>query len=200
MSDRSTSGTPPRSGAHRARRGPWHDLVPTVAVLLAVVLIGLGAWALTRSTASSITSSGADDSGSTAPPSTAPTAPATTGGRTSSPPKSSTASTSTSPTGATSPPAGAVDHTIPVTVLNATRTKGLAASLASTLRTSGWTVPTTDNYRRGTPPTTVFYGSADQRATAQAVADDVGGNPQVEQSGQFGTQRITVVIGPDYAG
>jgi hypothetical protein len=179
--------------------------VPTVAVLVAVVLIGWGAWALTRSTASTITSSGTDDSGTTQGD-TVPTAPTTGAGSPtlSSTPgtsaTSSTPSTSTSSTSVTSPPAGAVDRSIPVTVLNSTRTKGLAASLASTLRTSGWTVPTTDNYRRGTPPTTVFYGSADQRATARAVADDVGGDPQVEQSDEFGTQRITVVIGSDYAG
>jgi hypothetical protein len=61
-------------------------------------------------------------------------------------------------------------------------------------------VPTTDNYRRSQPPTTVFYGSADQRATAQAVADDVGGDPEVKQSSEFGTERITLVIGSDYSG
>jgi cytoskeletal protein RodZ len=189
-----------RTGAHRAHRGPWRDLLPTLAVLLAVVVIGLGAWALTRSTASSIQSSGTDDTGSQSqgtPPaspttgSTATTTPAT---------PSSSAGTPTSGTASSSPPAGAVDRSTPVTVLNATRTRGLAGSVAATLRTSGWTVPTTDNYRRAAPPTTVYYASADQRATAQAVADDVGGDPRVQQSNEFGPDRITVVIGADYAG
>lgn len=189
-----------RTGAHRPHRGPWRDLLPTVAVLLAVVLIGLGAWALTRSTASSIQSSGDVDAGSQSqatPPagptsaSTAPTPSAT---------PSSSAGTPTSGTSPSSPPAGAVDRSTPVTVLNATRTRGLAASVAATLRTSGWTVPTTDNYRRAAPPTTVYYAGADQRATAQAVADDVGGDPRVQQTDEFGPDRITVVIGSDYAG
>ena len=186
---------PSRSGAHRPRRGPWRDALPTVAVLIAVVLIGLGAWALTRSTASTITSSGSDDTGSASRDATVPTAP-TTGASTG----SATPSTPSTPTSATSSAAGGVDRSTPVTVLNATRTSGLAASLASTLRSLGWTVPTTDNYRRSEPPTTVFYGSADQRSTAQAVADDVGGDPEVQQSSEFGTERITVVIGSDYSG
>jgi cytoskeletal protein RodZ len=191
-----------RTGAHRPQRSPWRDVLPTVAVLLAIVLIGLGAWALTRSTASSIQSSGADDTGpqsqsqATPPagPATASTAPTPSATPTTS------AGTPTSEPTTSSPPAGAVDRTTPVTVLNATRTRGLAASLAATLRTSGWTVPTTDNYRRTQPPTTVYYAGADQRATAQAVADDVGGDPRVEQSDEFGRDKITVVIGADYAG
>jgi hypothetical protein len=93
-----------------------------------------------------------------------------------------------------------VDTSIPVVVLNSTRTSGLAASVAATLRSAGWTVPTTDNYRRTSPPTTVYYGSTSQRATAEAVAADVGGSPRVRQSGEFGTARITVVIGSDYNG
>lgn len=200
MSDPYASEQSSRSGAHRPRRGPWRDLVPTVAVLIAVALIGLGAWALTRSTASTITSSGTDDTGSTSQNTEVPTAPTT--GATTGTGTATASSTPSTPTSATtsSPPAGAVDRSTPVTVLNATRTSGLAASVAATLRSSGWTVPTTDNYRRSQPPTTVFYGSAEQRATAQAVADDVGGDPEVQQSSEFGTERITLVIGSDYSG
>jgi cytoskeletal protein RodZ len=199
MSDPFGPATPTRTGAHRARRGVWVELLPTAAVLLAVVLIGLGAWALTRSTASTIQSSGTVDVGSPSQ-GTAPTAP-TSGSPspTASATPSSSAGTPTSQT-ASSPPAGSVDRSTPVTVLNATRTSGLAGSVAATLRTSGWTVPTTDNYRRAQPPTTVYYATADQRATAQAVADDVGGDPRVQQSSEFGPDRITVVIGSDYAG
>ena len=199
MSEPDPPQPPTRTGAHRERRGPLRDLLPTAAVLLAVVVIGLGAWALTRSTASTIQSSGNADTGSQSQ-GTAPAAPTTTS---TSPPASPTPSTSAgTPTSKTtsSPPAGSVDRSTPVTVLNATRTSGLAASVAATLRSSGWTVPTTDNYRRAQPPTTVYYAGADLRATAKAVADDVGGDPKVERSDEFGTGRITVVIGSDYAG
>lgn len=188
---------PSRTGAHRPRRGAWRDLVPTVAVLLAVVLIGLGAWALTRSTASTITPSGSDDGGS-APQATVPTAP-TTPAKGGSPSPTSSRGPS-SPASPSSSPASTVDHSIRVTVLNATRTSGLAASVAATLRSAGWTVPTTDNYRKSQPPTTVFYARADQDATARAVADDIGGDPKVQQSSEFGSDRITVVIGSDYSG
>jgi hypothetical protein len=199
MSDPYPPQTPTRTGAHRIRRGLWRDLLPTAAVLLAVVLIGLGAWALTRSTASTIQSSGNVDTGSQSQ-GTPPPAPTTTS---TPPPTSPTPSRSAgTPTSRTTsgPPAGSVDRSTPVTVLNATRTSGLAASVAATLRSSGWTVPTTDNYRRAQPPTTVYYAGADLRATAQAVADDVGGDPRVERSDEFGTGRVTVVIGSDYAG
>jgi hypothetical protein len=199
MSDPYPPQTPTRTGAHRIRRGLWRDLLPPAAVLLAVVLIGLGAWALTRSTASTIQSSGNVDTGSQSQ-GTPPPAPTTTS---TPPPTSPTPSRSAgTPTSRTTsgPPAGSVDRSTPVTVLNATRTSGLAASVAATLRSSGWTVPTTDNYRRAQPPTTVYYAGADLRATAQAVADDVGGDPRVERSDEFGTGRVTVVIGSDYAG
>jgi hypothetical protein len=193
---------PTRTGAHRPRRSPIRDVLPTLAVLLAVVAIGLGAWALTRSTASNIQSSGSDDgvvsSGQGAVP-TGPTAGST--GASSSPSATASGSSPTSETSTTSsPPAGTVDKDLPVTVLNATRTTGLAGSVAETLRSSGWTVPTTDNYRKSRPPTTVFYGDADQRATAEAVAEDVGGDPEVEQTDEFGSDCITVVLGSDYAG
>lgn len=197
MSDPAGPQLPTRAGAHRPRRSPLRDVVPTLAVLVAVVAIGLGAWALTRSTASTIQSSGSDDgvSASQAPVPTGPTSSPT--GGTGSPSATATGST---PTSATSTTSGTVDRSVRITVLNATRTTGLAASVARTLRSSGWTVPTTDNYRDGEPPTTVFYGSADERATAQAVAEDVGGEPEVEQSDEFGSEGITVVLGSDYAG
>jgi cytoskeletal protein RodZ len=189
-----------RTGAHRPRRSPWRDLLPTVAVLVAVAAIGLGAWALTRSTASTIHSSGTDDSGSQSQVTNVPTAPTTGSSGGASTPASSRTSPASATSSTSSPPAGAVDHSIPITVLNSTRTSGLAASVASTLKGSGWTVPTTDNYRKSQPPTTVYYGDADQRATARAVADDVGGDPRVQQSSEFGSSRITVVIGSDYSG
>lgn len=159
------------------------------------MLVGLGAWALTRSTASNIDSSGGSvDVGADQGGASVPTAP-TTG---SSPTAGSSPSSPTSAT--TGSQTGAVDTSIPVVVLNSTRTSGLAASVAATLRSAGWTVPTTDNYRRTSPPTTVYYGRASQRATAEAVAADVGGSPRVRQSSEFGTARITVVIGSDYNG
>lgn len=185
-----------RTGAHRPHRGPWRDIGPVVAVLVAVVVIGLGAWALTRSTASTIQSSGTDDAGSVSQGTPPPTAPTT--GSTAGTASATTSGGAGSPTSST--PTSSVDRSIPVTVLNATRTSGLAASVAATLRSSGWTVPTTDNYRKAQPPTTVYYADPAQRATAQAVAKDVGGDPRVTQSAEFDAGRITVVIGADYAG
>jgi hypothetical protein len=119
---------------------------------------------------------------------TGPASPAP--GQTSAP-----AESSPPPTTTTEPPAP-VDRSVPVTVLNGTRTGGLAAGATQRLRDAGWTVPVADNYRGGdTPPTTVFYPSPELAATAQAVAEDLGG-AQAQQSDQF--DGLTVVLGEDY--
>ncbi len=84
-----------------------------------------------------------------------------------------------------------------MSVLNSTKRSGLARRAASALRADGWSV-TTGNERGQAPPTTVFYADSEQQATAQAVADDLGGSPAVEQSSDY--SGITVVLGDDYAG
>lgn len=185
-----------RSGAHRPRRSPLVEVLPAVLVLLAVLGVGVGVWQLDRSTAGTVAASGgpADAEGRAAD---ATTSPSPTLGGSPTPTGPATAAPTPEPT-ATSP-TGVVDRSTPVSVLNATSRSGLAGRAAGTLRATGWSV-TTGNERTRQPPTTVFYAASDQQATAQAVADDVGGTPAVEQSSQFGTERVTVVLGDDYAG
>ena len=84
-------------------------------------------------------------------------------------------------------------------MLNSTRTAGLAAKAAATLRAAGWTVAATGNYRQAQPPTTVYY-PGDLEATARAVAADLGRSVRVQQSSQFGADRLTVVLGTDFSG
>lgn len=183
-----------RSGAHRPHRSPLLEAVPAVLVLLAVLGVGVGVWQLDRSTASTVAASGgpADNAGagedSTASPSPTSSASAAPTGT-----ATATATQSAAPT------SGVVDRAITLSVLNATNRGGLAGRAARALRATGWSV-TTGNERGQQPPTTVFYAAGEQQATAQAVADDLGGSPAVQQSSQYGSDRITVVLGDDYNG
>ena len=179
-----------RSGAHRPHRSPLLEAVPAVLVLLAVLGVGVGVWQLDRSTASTVAASGgpADNAGA---------------GEDSTASPSPTSSASAAPTGtatqSAAPTSGVVDRAIMLSVLNATNRGGLAGRAARALRATGWSV-TTGNERGQQPPTTVFYAAGEQQATAQAVADDLGGSPAVQQSSQYGSDRITVVLGDDYNG
>ena len=179
-----------RSGAHRPHRSPLLEAVPAVLVLLAVLGVGVGVWQLDRSTASTVAASGgpADNAGagedSTASPS---------------PTSSASAAPTATATQSAAPTSGVVDRAITLSVLNATNRGGLAGRAARALRATGWSV-TTGNERGQQPPTTVFYAAGEHQATAQAVADDLGGSPAVQQSSQYGSDRITVVLGDDYNG
>lgn len=180
-----------RSGAHRPHRSPLLEVLPVLLVLLAVLGVGVGVWQLNRSTASTVAASGgpADGAGAGADPTTSAAPTATT--------PSTTPSTTSVPTSTATATSGGVDRAVTVSVLNATKRSGLARRAASALRAGGWAV-TTGNERGQSPPTTVFFLDTDQQATAQAIADDLGGSPAVEQSSAY--RSITVVLGDDYAG
>ena len=179
-----------RSGAHRPHRSPLLEAVPAVLVLLAVLGVGVGVWQLDRSTASTVAASGgpADNAGAGEDATASP-----------SPTSSASAAPTATATQSAAPTSGVVDRAIALSVLNATNRGGLAGRAARALRATGWSV-TTGNERGQQPPTTVFYAAGEQQATAQAVADDLGGSPAVQQSSQYGSDRITVVLGDDYNG
>lgn len=184
-----------RSGAHRPHRSPLLQVLPVLLVLLAVLGVGVGVWQLNRSTASTVAASGgpADGAGAGTDPTTSATPTAATPSTT----PSTKPSTKPVPTSTTTATSGGVDRAAAVSVLNSTKRSGLARRAASALRADGWSV-TTGNERGQAPPTTVFYADSGQQATAQAVADDLGGSPAVEQSSEY--RSITVVLGDDYAG
>ncbi len=156
--------------------------MPALLVVLAVVGVGVGTWQLNRSTAASVTASGgaADGTDAGGDPTATPTA-------TPSPPPSTT------PTPTQTGPA---DRTAPVTVLNGTRTSGLAGTAATTLRAAGWTVSVGNG--RSSTPTSVFYATTDEQAAAQTLVSDLGVGV-IEQSSRYGS-RLTVLLGTDYPG
>lgn len=110
-----------------------------------------------------------------------------------------TTATSTAP--ATTPPAttpAAPDLHTAVTVLNATKTSGLAAKGEAALKTAGFTSITTGNYT-GTAPTTstVYYATAKLEATARAAATALKISTVTLDPAKAGT-TISVVLTKDY--
>ncbi|BAJ29884.1 MULTISPECIES: LCP family protein [Kitasatospora] len=86
---------------------------------------------------------------------------------------------------------------VKVAVLNGTTTGGLGNKAAATLKGANYTVTTTGNAPSQNHATTVVqYGSAGQKANAQAVAALFPG-ATVEAGGGAG---VTLVLGKDYAG
>ena len=158
------------------------DLVPALLVVLAVVGVGVGTWQLNQSTAASVSASGgaADGTDAGGDPTTSPTP---------------SASPAPSPT-ATPTTTGPADRTAPVTVLNGTRTSGLAGKAATALRAAGWTVSVGNG--RSSAPTTVYYAAAGQQAAAQTLVADLGVGV-VEQSSRY-SSPLTVLLGTDYSG
>jgi len=99
-------------------------------------------------------------------------------------------------------PTPTIDPNIDVVLLNATTTNGLAASASSMLDKAGWRVGSTANASStDVKTTTVYYTTASQAGAAAGLAKSLG-ITRIALSQQFavpGQQRLTVVLGADYA-
>jgi hypothetical protein len=190
-----------RRGAHRARPNPVLGFLPIVAVMALVGIVAGGAFALLGG--GSLLPGGNSPSGSVAgasplPTTTAPrpsataTTPAATGSATTAP----ATATATQPSGG----GGTVTKTIKLTILNATKpaVNGLAGQVKVKLQGQGWTVAKTDTQNSSSPPTTVFYATADLRATANALVKALGVGLVQQNPALAGVSGITIVIGNDY--
>ncbi|HEX3005486.1 MAG TPA: LytR C-terminal domain-containing protein [Angustibacter sp.] len=178
-----SAGFSERRGAHRpASVGPTSAIPWLVAAVAIIVIVGFasgwfgGSNAPSSNTVTAGSSSTAKSTATSSPTSTAKGSPTST---------------------ATASPAATADRTLAVSVLNSTSTSGLAARAADRLKTAGWTIRSTGNYRGGVAATTVFYGKASLKATAQAVAADLG-TTAVSESADFGASRVTVVLAGDF--
>jgi hypothetical protein len=99
-------------------------------------------------------------------------------------------------------PKPTVDPKMDVVLLNATATNGLAASASTALKQQGWTVGSTANANStSVKTTTVYYTKAGQAGAAAGLAKSLGIS-HTALSSQFavpGQERLTVVLGEDYA-
>jgi hypothetical protein len=106
------------------------------------------------------------------------------------------------PTATVAAPTPTIDPKIDVVLLNATTKNGLAASASSVLGKDGWKVGSTANASStDVKTTTVYYTTASQAGAAAGLAKSLG-ITRTALSQQFavpGQQRLTVVLGADYA-
>lgn len=182
-------------GVHRTPRTAWSKVWPFLAVLVvfSAIAYGLVTWAV-DSGGKLISDFG--QSQSTAPATSAPTG-AATGSATPAP--SGAASTPAPPPTTSAPPAEpAPNLATPVSVINAANVQGLAATEAKKLTTAGFTKVTAANGTgTGVTTTTVFYATAAEKATADAVAKLLG-IATVTMSATHAPNGIAVVLTSNY--
>ncbi len=110
-----------------------------------------------------------------------------------------TASATPKPTPTASPK---LDATVPITILNGTKTAGLATSVGNYLVAQGWTGASTDLGTRANASsdtvdkTTVYYTTATDEAAARALVQSLKVG-DIRLSKNF-NDRLTVVLGSDY--
>ena len=197
--------SPRRQGVHRTRSTePRRGLGWIMAAGIAALMIGAAAFFLMPRLAGTSASAGAPAPSSA--PSVASTPSATEAGPTPSatPTQASPSPSQAAPTASATSTAGAlpstgVNRALEVGVFNSTGTAGLAARVGDQARAAGWAVSSVGNWSGGPVNTSiVFYRSAAEAASAQALAADLG-IPTVLEAPGLGIP-LAAVVGPGYAG
>lgn len=172
----------PRVGAHRGlpRRGRgW--ITVAWAALACVVLVVIGIVALeVANDSTKFTDTGNSGAAASA---------------------SASAGTSSATPDATAPTAAPSDQAkgMTLTVLNGTRTAGLAATGTATLENAGWVVASDGNAgSTGATQTIVYYRTDADAAVARGIVKTLGVGT-VAKSSAFPNADVTVVLGTDYA-
>lgn len=173
-----------RRGAHRAKPNPLVAVVPLLMVTVAVVAVIVGTMTL-------LGGPGGEPAPVADPdlPASEPAEPSEPAAPETSAPPSETPTTEPEPE-------PTVDQSLPVTVLNGVGVAGLAGDTAERLTAAGFNVVGSDNFTGEAPPTTVFYATEEQAATADAVIGELGVGV-AELDPEMG-EGLTVVLGEDY--
>ncbi len=176
-------------GVHRAPRSAWSRWWPFVAVVVVVPLVAWGAVTYLAGSGKLPDVPGVASSASA--PDVTPSSEATSGAQSpqaSTPPAQSSSAPTTAP---------AVNRAVAVSVLNGSKVTGLAKKVADQLTAVGFTKVTAGNTSAATPTTsTVFYGSAALKSTAELVASTIKVSA-VEMSATEAPSGITVVLRSD---
>jgi len=168
--------------------GPPLRAVAMVLIALAIVFGGLGAFSMSgSSSASSGSGTSTAAASSRAPAGSAVAAPSS----------AAAVVTPPSPPTTTTAPSGAVDKSLPVTVLNNSTIHGLAVTFEKKLQANGWTDISTGNYPKAVlATTTVFYGAtAGEQAAAEAIATELGATAAPKSQGVgIPTSGVVVIV------
>jgi hypothetical protein len=89
-----------------------------------------------------------------------------------------------------------IDRSLKVSVLNSTSKTGLASTVAKQLGAADWSNVTAGSIKSPLTTTTVFYSTDDLKATAQAIADDLG-TEAIKKSTDY-TAKLTVLVASDF--
>ena len=186
------------AGAHRASHQPSRLLLPALIAVLGVgaLAVGLIGWFHTDDPDPSglVNKPSISSSVSAGSPSPSPSPSSTASEDTSESPSPSPSTTpSTTPTPSTSATAPAVIVRAPTVVLNETKIVGLAAKVAARLRSEGWTVTGTANWRGSVASTTVYY-PVGMQAAATSLAKVLGVDRIRPRVAGMLTNRLTVVL------
>lgn len=191
--DVADDGVPAPVGVHRAQAPVWRSWLPLLLVLVLAPLLAWGAVTLLGRAGSS------PAGGSSAPAATAGAVEATDAGGQAA--EEAAPATEEPAEPATTEPAAQADYTTGVTVLNGTSTTGLAGRTGDRLTNAGFTAVSVPSgaYSQAAPEvTTVYYASADNAATAQAVADSLGVTNVVESVESAQSNPIVVILRSDF--
>lgn len=131
----------------------------------------------------------APEDDSTPNPSAATSTPTPTPSATPSPTPTSTPSESPSP----KPEPKVSRQDIDVSVLNATRTVGLARQVSARVRAAGWTVASVGNWRTGVAQTAVHFPRG-HKAEARLLAKDLGVDAVLPSTNGMRSDRLTVIL------
>lgn len=126
---------------------------------------------------------------STPDPSAATSTPTPTPSATPSPTPTPTPSESPSP----KPEPKVSRQDIDVSVLNATRTVGLARQVSARVRAAGWTVASVGNWRTGAAQTAVHFPRG-RKAEARLLAKDLGVDAVLPSTNGMRSDRLTVIL------
>lgn len=178
-------------GVHRKPASRWRSVLPFVLVLLLVPLAAWGATSfMTRDRASGdgTPTTSAQSAGATSAAQTTSSAPRTSSAR----PTTTSATPSPSPTTTTAAP---VDYNVKISVLNGTRTAGLAARRVAQLRTAGFNGVSAGNAQNwATQVSTVYYRDPSLVASAQKVASTLAIASVRQSTSATGTSDIVVLV------
>jgi hypothetical protein len=190
-----------RRGAHRARVNPLVAALPMVAVAAVVAVVVALAYTLL---AGNLFGGGSAAPGDDPPPVAAPTSSGRTSpspSTTAEPEPTDTPPASQSPTTTPSDDPAEVDKTIRLAVFNGTGPtpkNGIGAKAATQLKNAGWTTRTPQTWRGDrVAGTTIYYATAAQQASAEALVEVLGVGV-VRRSSSIANGGITVVIGNDW--
>jgi hypothetical protein len=109
------------------------------------------------------------------------------------PTPSPTPSPSTSPKPSPKPEPVVSRKDIDVSVLNATRTPGLARQVSARVTKAGWTVAGVGNWRTGAAQTAVHFPRG-RKDEAQLLAKDLGIDAVLPSTGGMRSDRLTVIL------